>query len=189
MSNWYCIRTATRQEQKVVDGLHDLASLRSIPLDVYLPCETRWNRMARVKVPKHVPMLPGYLFLNIEPDQLWRVDKLDGVYQILGWGSELTLGEALKMAKFVGTLRAKQEAGDFDLTQAKGRGLAIEPGEKIRVSAGSWAGWVGEIVAARGHKRVKVLLSALGAMKVPPKAAEVAIADLEPQDAVPKEAA
>lgn len=189
MSNWYVIRTATRQEQKVVDGLHDLAALRSIPLDVYLPCETRWNRLARVKVPKDVPMIPGYLFLNVEADHLWRVDKIEGVYQILGWSRAQSVKEALEMTSFVGELRAKQAAGDFDLTQAKGRGLEIKPGEKIRVSSGSWAGWVGEIVAARGQNRVKVLLSALGAMKVPAKAADVLIADLEPQDGVPAEAA
>lgn len=189
MSNWYVIRTATRQEQKVVDGLHDLAYGRSIPMDVYLPCETRWNRMTRVKTVKEVPMLPGYLFLNIEADHLWRVDKIEGVYQILGWSRAQSIGEAMAMAAFVGALRAKQAAGEFDITQAKGRGLEIKPGEKIRVSSGSWAGWVGEIVAARGQNRVKVLLSALGAMKVPAKAADVLIADLEPQDGVPAEAA
>jgi hypothetical protein len=56
VSNWYCIRTATRQEFKVVDGLDELSRAHGIELVRYLPCETRWNRLTRVKTPK--PVLP-----------------------------------------------------------------------------------------------------------------------------------
>lgn len=186
MSNWYVIRTATRQEQKVVDGLNDLAYSRAIPLDVYLPCETRWNRLTRIKTVKLVPMLPGYLFLNIEPDHLWRVDKIEGVYQILGWSREQTVREAMDMASFVGELRAAQAAGAFDRTRiSDAKRLGYVRGEKIRVCGGQFSGLIGEIVERRGNDRVKVLLELFGR----PSPALIPIKHLAAQDAASKEAA
>jgi transcription antitermination factor NusG len=170
----------------VVDGLHDLGALRSIPLDVYLPCETRWNRLARVKVPKDVPMLPGYLFLNIEPEHLWRVDKLDGVYQILGWSRKESVREALHLAGFVSELRAAQAAGAFDRTQTEvSRRPKFTKGEKVRITSGQFSGFIGEIVERRGNDRVRVLLSIFG--RVGP--ALIPAKDLETPDDASKEAA
>jgi transcription antitermination factor NusG len=186
MSNWYAIRTATRQEQRVVDGLHDLRHEHRVPLDVYLPQETRWNRLTRVKTLKQVPMLPGYLFLKVEQDHLWRVDHVEGVHQILGWGAKQTAKEAKRLADFVGELRDAQAAGLFDRTATPAhKRISFRKGEKVRVSGGQFSGFIGEIVEKRGEDRVKVLLTMFGRQSP----AELSVRHLETQDAAPKEAA
>jgi transcription antitermination factor NusG len=185
-ANWYAIRTATRQEQKVVDGLKDMARERKIPLDVYLPCETRWNRMTRIKCTKQVPMLPGYLFLNVEPDHLWRVDAVEGVHQILGWGAAQTRKDATRLVEFVAELREAEDAGVFDKTQLPAnKRLKLTPGEKARVCGGQFSGFIAEIVERKGDDRVKVLMTMFG--RAAPMV--IPIKHLEAQDAAPKEAA
>jgi transcription antitermination factor NusG len=189
MTAWYCIRTATRQEQRVVDGLHDLAYQHRLELDVYLPCETRWNRLARVRTIKHVPMLPGYLFLRIEPDHLWRVDGLEGVYQILGWATRRTERDAARLENFVGELRAAEADGDFDKTGRNKRHPKMRHklthGQKVRVLDGSFAGLIGEIVALNGTDRITVLMSLFG--RATP--VELDAKEAEAQDKAPAEAA
>jgi transcription antitermination factor NusG len=186
VSNWYAVRTATRQEHKVVDGLHDLRHEHRIPLEVYLPQETRWNRLTRVKTIKLVPMLPGYLFINVDQDHLWRVDKVEGVHQILGWGARQTVSEAMRLTDFVGELRNAQAAGLFDLTQTPaGKRPKLNKGEQVRICGGQFSGFIGQVVEKRGSDRVKLLVSIFG--RVGP--AIVPIKDIEAQDAAPKEAA
>lgn len=186
MSNWYAVRTATRQEHKVVDGLHELRHDHRIPLEVYLPQETRWNRLARIKTIKLVPMLPGYLFVNVEQEHLWRVDKVEGVYQILGWGARQTVPEALRLAAFVSELRDAQAAGLFDLTLTPaGKRPRFAKGEQVRICGGQFSGFIGEVVEKRGEDRVKLLVSIfgrIGPVIVPTK-------DTETQDMAPKAAA
>lgn len=186
MSNWYVIRTATRQEQKVVDGLNDLAADQRIPLDVYLPAETRWNRLTRVRTIKLVPMLPGYMFVNIEPEHLWRVDRVDGVHQILGWARHQTVRESMDMATFVGEMRGAQAAGLFDLTQTPAhKRPSLNKGETVKITGGQFSGFIGEVVEKRGRDRVKLLVSIFG--RIGP--AVVPMKDLEAHDMAPQEAA
>lgn len=186
MSNWYVVRTATRQEQRVVDGLHDLRHEHHIPLDVYLPQETRWNRLTRVRTIKLVPMLPGYLFVNVELEHLWRVDRVEGVHQILGWARHQTLREAMDLAGFVGEMRDAQAAGLFDQTQTPaGRRPTLTKGEQVRITGGQFSGFIGEVVERRGKDRVKLLVTIFG--RIGP--AVVPMKDIETQDVGPKAAA
>lgn len=183
---WHCIRTATRQEHKVVEALKDLARERHLTIDVYLPCETRWNHLTRVKTIKHVPMLPGYLFARVPAAQLWRVDRLDGVYQILGWNDVKVEREVKGLDAFVSELRDAEHAGLFDRTQAPAnKRLKLNKGERVRVSGGQFSGFVGEIIEKRGSDRVRVLLTLFG------RASPVTfpIKQLELQDAGSSEAA
>lgn len=186
MAEWYVIRTATRQEQKVVDGLHDLARAHLISMDAYVPCETRWNHLTRVKTLKQVPMLPSYLFLRIAPEHLWRVDKIEGVYQILGWATRQSDKEALRLGAFVDELRTAEQAGAFDRTKGQdGVRVQIKRGEKVRVSGGQFSGFVGEILEAKGKDRVRVLLAMFGRLLPVP----IRLEHLAPQEVVSKDAA
>lgn len=188
-ANWYCIRTATRQEAKVVEGLHDLAQARRIDIDVYLPCETRWNRLTRVKTIKQVPMLPGYLFVRTDPAYLWRVDRLDGVYQILGWSTRQTALEAGRFGSFVENLRESEAAGKFDKTNrclnSGKRRHNLTLGQVVKIAEGSFAGFVAEITELSGTDRIKVLLSIFG-RDTP---VEIGADDVAAQDKAPAEAA
>lgn len=189
MSAWFCIRTATRQEHKVVEGLREMAALHRLALDVYLPCETRWNRLTRVKSIRLVPMLPGYMFVRIEPKHLWRVDRVESVYQILGWASRHAGKEAEQVDAFVEKLRESQASGKFDRTnrpQHSGkRRHSYKPGQSVEITEGSFMGWIGEITELSGSDRIKVLLSIFG-RDTP---VEIGADDVVAQDKAPAEAA
>lgn len=160
-ANWYAIRTATRQEHKVVEGLREMAQEHKLETDVYLPCETRWNRLGRVKKPKQVPLLAGYLFVMIDPQSLWRVEQVFGVYAVLRTSGGADRQAAIIPAEFLGDLRLAEYQGAFDLTKAK-TGSAIEKGSTVRLTGGPFSGFVGEIVELRGKDRVSVMLSLFG---------------------------
>jgi transcriptional antiterminator NusG len=187
MSNWYCIRTATRQEQKVLDGLRDLALERKIDLDVYLPCETRWNRMTKVRTTKQVPVIPGYLFLQIDAEHLWRVDKVEGVYQILGWAIRQTEAQQKKLTAFVNELREEQAAGLFDKTvkHRPKKTHDLKVGQAVRVKDGPFGGLTFNIAELCGEDRIKVLMSLFG-RETP---VELDAREVQPQDDVPPKAA
>lgn len=180
---WYVIRTATRQEER---AMRTLAEHGYGPSAAYCPRETRWWRLGRTRTTRTVPLLPGYLFVQAEASELWRIEDLDGVHAVLrrsGQGGA-RLPVAIPAA-FVGELRAAEAAGVFDRTRTPA-GVRIERGAQVRIAETSaLAGWVGEIVTARRNGKVAVLLSMIGNRPMPPKTVEVPARDLEPVERKP----
>lgn len=178
MAEWYVIRSATRQEERVVNALaeHGLKGE-----DVYLPRETRWWRLGRVRRARDCPLLPGYLFVHIAADKLWRIERLDGVHAVLRRSGAFGERQPVPVAaSFLAELHAAERAGLFDRTKTA-RGVRVVKGEKVRIAeTAALAGWVGEIMAAKRNGKVAVLLSAIGNLRVPQKTVEVSAADLEP---------
>lgn len=183
-ANWYAIRTATRQEHKVVEGLREMAQEHKITADVYLPCETRWVRHARVKSTKQVPLFPGYLFVHISPESLWRAERVFGVYKVLrNLGGDERQAAAID-PEFLGDLRLAETQGQLDLTN-QAKKLTFTKGEHARVMDGAYAGWIGQIVEVRGKDRVAIMLSLFGRQTL----IVAKRTQLEPQHAEPAEAA
>lgn len=184
IANWYAIRTATRQERKVVEGLREMAQEHKLEADVYLPCETRWVRHARVRSTKQVPLFPGYLFVNMAPESLWRAELVFGVYKVLrNLGGDERQAATIN-PEFLGDLRLAETQGAFDLTATKNP-LSYSKGESVRLTGGQFKGWVGQIMECRGKDRVAVLLTIFG------RASPIVVKrdQLESQDAEPAEAA
>lgn len=175
--DWFVIRAATRQEERAVAVLAEHGFKGE---DVYLPCETRWFRLGRVRHPKDWPLIPGYLFVFCRQDQLWRIEKLDAVHAVLRRGCADGQRHAVAVPnEFVAELHAFQVAGEFDKTVTV-KGVRGCKGEMVRVAGNSpLAGWVGEIVSAKRNGKLAVLLRAIGSMAVPAKEIEVALHDLE----------
>lgn len=185
---WFVVRAATRQEQRAVASLLDLKA-RGVAhglavADVYMPAETLWRRSGRTKTTRQSPLMPGYLFVRSTPAALWIVEEADGVYAVLRRHS--TAGDrraAVIPDAMVTELRDAEAAGAFDKTKTVA-GVRVEKGEKVRVGGNSpLAGWVGEIQGRSRDGKVKVLLSMIGATRIPPRKVDLAEADLEPAQA------
>jgi transcriptional antiterminator RfaH len=150
MQTWYVFRAASRGEAKAAEHLQELG------FDRHVPMETRWHRNKKGREPKDRPLIPGYVFVAIRPDQsVYAALQADGVSSVLGFG-----GEAKPIsAGFVNELKARQAAGEFDRTSAKR--FRLKPGDEARVLHGPFRDQIGKLISVGDDGRVKLLLSGL----------------------------
>lgn len=119
-------------------------SLRELGFDAYCPTETKWHRHRRIRRVVRWPLLPGYLFTELEATQhgvtgaefpFAAVEAIEGVVDFLrsnGRPARLRydpLDTPQEGRAFtIGEIRALEHAGAFDQTQdrivaEKARGL------------------------------------------------------------------
>ena len=53
-------------------------------------------------------------------------------------------------------LQAQERAGEFDYTKHKRITFRPRKGERVQIKAGTWQGFIGEVLAAPSSKRAKV---------------------------------
>lgn len=135
LTHWYALRSYPRHEKRV----HEDLRLRDI--ESFLPLyetEHRWKNGCKVRV--ELPLFPGYLFVNIDPRERFKVLSLPGTVSIVGsvsgpWplpDSEIvSLRDSLKSHKF--------EPHPY---------LAV--GQKVRIKSGPPADLTGFLVRQSG---------------------------------------
>jgi transcription antitermination factor NusG len=173
VSDWYLVRTATRQEKRAV------ASLEEAAFEVYCPVEVRWERIGvrKMREKRERAYFPGYLFCRIGDGQFAAVESVDAVHAIVRYTTSSGERAPLKVPEGVVALVAKQdEAGEFDATRQDRP--EMEFGAEVHVKAGPFVGLIGKVNSMRGPDRVRVLLDAIqrGAPVVP---IELKVADIE----------
>lgn len=148
MGRWYVIRTDSRSEYMATK------ELESEGFQVFFP---------RVRSPHprgghhDIPLFPGYLFLNIDPDlEGWPTFRQSS--KILGWvrfGGEIPW----LPSSVIDELRHRLEEIDDD----GGLWRRYQPGEKVLVAAGSIES-IAEVVEGTKSPqgRVKVLMEFMG---------------------------
>lgn len=157
---WFIIRTATRQEQRA------MASLIEAEFSCYLPTETRWRRTPGVKEKASYPLLAGYLMVDCEPTDCGDILKLDGVHQFIRYIR--ADGEPAPMpipTAEVMKLKARQDAGEFDLTRPsarerkrqEARAKAMKRGAAVRLTEGPFAGFIGKVIEMRASDRAALV--------------------------------
>lgn len=171
---WYIVRSATRQENRAV------GSLREAGFTTYLPEIIRWERRghAKERAMMHRPLFPGYLFVRIPAGNFWAAEAADGVSGLLRYtttsGERAPREAAVEIVTGLQQIIASGEHDDATPLQEQ----PVNPGQRVRVTAGKYGGCLGQIKAARGHKRVQVLLDAVARGGWPWKV-EIPMADLE----------
>lgn len=157
---WFIIRTATRQEQRA------LSSLIEAQFSCYLPTETRWRRTPRAKEKASYPLLAGYLMVDCDPTDCADILKLDGVHQFVRYLR--SDGEPAPMpipTAEVMKLKARQDAGEFDLTRPsarerkrqEARARARKPGAVVKLTDGPFAGYIGKVIEMRASDRAALV--------------------------------
>lgn len=173
MTDWYLVRTATRQEKRAI------ASLEEAAFEAYCPVEVRWERIGRFKLreKRERAYFPGYLFCRIADGQFGAVEAVDAVHAIVRYTTSQGERAPLVVPESVVDLVLKQDReGDFDTTRQTIPEMEI--GVSVHIKAGPFAGLIGKVNAVRGAERVRVLLDAIqrGAPVVP---IELKVTDLE----------
>lgn len=152
MSQWYAIRSATRQEKRAE------ASLRELGFEVYLPRETRWHRSGRRRVALETPLFVGYLFVALEaPEPFSVVREADGVHNLVGIrGTPQPIAD-----KFIEVFNAAEARGEFDRTLGVAHG-PYRPGQEVAIVKGKFTDWPATVVRMTGPERVELLVRAFG---------------------------
>jgi transcriptional antiterminator RfaH len=151
MMQWYAVHTKPSREEMAVENLQR----QGYP--TYLPRQRRVVRHARKREVVLRPLFQRYLFVGIDRARTaWRpVLSTFGVAGVVCGG-----GEPLPVAsEVIELLKAREREGAFDVTSILGR---LKPGDRVRVSDGPFADFVGRIVVACTAARVTILLEFLG---------------------------
>jgi len=149
LRQWYVLHTRSRHESVVSDGL----SKKS--MEVFLPkIKVRSARRDR-KAMIHIPLFPGYVFIktDLHPHTHLEVVKTAGVVRLLGTHQ----GPVPVAEETIASLKIMVAAEMPIIT-----GQRLQPGDRVMVVIGPFAGVIGTFVRYRNQGRVVVNIEALG---------------------------
>lgn len=152
--DWFTVYVELRREQLVQ------AELRLRGFDAYTPCETVWASHGGKKTAVQRPFLPRYVFVGLDPEarNFPLVAATRGVDRVIGTAA----GPTRIPYSWVAKLRAKEAMRGFDETYTPE--LVWAPGQKVQIVSGPYEGHLGEVIRARGKKRIELFIAALGAL-------------------------
>jgi transcriptional antiterminator RfaH len=151
MTRWYATYAQPQSEARAE------RELRQQGFDVFLPLCRRLRRHARRSEMVLRPLFPRYLFVAIDlATQRWRaVNGTRGVVQLVRQGDR----PAPLPAGVVEALRARADGSGAVPLDALSM---FEPGRKLLVTAGPFAGHTGKYETMTSDERVILLLELLG---------------------------
>ena len=150
MRAWYLIYSKQQQERIAEENL-----VRQ-NYDVYLPLLRRTRRRCGCRISVIEPMFPRYLFINLcdQLDDWGPVRSTRGVMHLIRFGSV----PARLPNDFVDTLRRRENAEGTQVLPEP----SISPGDPVRITDGSMAGYDAVFAAKSGKERVLLLLHIAG---------------------------
>jgi transcriptional antiterminator RfaH len=147
MAYWCCARTEPQREAAAA------RFLQLAQYEVYLPRLRAVRLRNRRKVVVNPPLFPSYLFVQIT-NGWWNARWCPGVARLLSAGDgPLPVPDAL-----IAEIRARERGGLIELPQRDG----LRVGDRVKVTAGPFSGYLGLFAEQRPHERVMVLLAILG---------------------------
>ena len=151
-ASWYAVYTKPRQERIAAEHL------ARQDFDCFLPMALNpYQRRTRRKQARVEPLFPRYLFLNAVADQqsLGPVRSTRGVCTLVRFGMKLvTVPETI-----IRMIRARMhpETGLVELDP-----VPVEPGDRVKVFDGPFAGAEGILEVCSGERRALLLMELLG---------------------------
>lgn len=157
---WYLIHTRTGQEEKVKTYLKKVIQdeqIKDMIGDIVIPTEKVVSmKKSRQKIEER-KFFPGYILINMEinPEAYWLVKNTPGVTGFSGGAKPVVLSE--EEVKRILDLVNKEEG-------AKPKpAIIFEPGENIRIIAGPFSNFLGEIKEVdHSRRKIKVTISVFG---------------------------
>jgi transcription antitermination factor NusG len=145
-SRWFALRVKSRCEKVVANMAHNKG------FDEYLPlyrCRHRWSdRVKEVEV----PLFPGYVFCNLNPEHRLPLLTIPGVLYLVGVGkTPVPIDDNEILAIQVAT-RSGLPTEPWPFLQA---------GERVLLEGGPLAGFEGLLIETRKQHRVVVSVSLL----------------------------
>lgn len=148
--DWYLVHARPKQELVAVENLVRQGYA------AYLP-RLKLPRFRHQKWQESVePLFPRYLFAGVVPDE----QSVHPIRSTRGVASLVRAGEAYVPvpAALIGSLRAREDGEGLHQLKSE----SLQPGDKVHVIAGPFAGLEAVFQARQGADRVRVLLTIIG---------------------------
>lgn len=167
MEDWFVVAVEPRAEAAVSSRAEQLDISAYFPLSRKLVRSRRRRRGPELEA-KALPAMPGYVFVQGELRfaQFGRdCDAPDAVPHCLGWlnGSD---GPAAVPGPVIAEIQQREADGEFDSAERAGRYWAprwLRPGARVRITAGAFAGLMGDVWRMTAQRRVSVWVQMMGA--------------------------
>lgn len=146
---WYAMYTRSRAEKKALQFFEDYG------VEAYLPIVRKYRKWSdRVKA-VDVPLLPSYIFVKVSEKEYY--DVLNSNYVVCYITFE---GKAAPIPENqINNLRLICGTDGYKSVEVEG--LDFQPGEKIIITSGDFAGFEGEIVYGKSSAKLVVRLENL----------------------------
>ncbi|WP_394392258.1 transcription/translation regulatory transformer protein RfaH [Shewanella woodyi] len=165
MKAWYLLYCKPRGEARAVHNL----TLQNI--DTYLPTIGEEKRVKGEVSIKRIPLFPGYLFINIDPQvtSVARIHSTRGVGRIVGCNELMTsiddsiihsirLREHKLLSELLPASELSQKCDGSSIVE-------INPGDQVKFTEGPFADLEGIFAEKSGDKRCHVLFEIMGQKK------------------------
>lgn len=150
-SNWYAIYTNPRAEKKVYERLCQKG------YTAYLPLVTSIRNWSDRKKKVSVPLISGYVFVNIDQARLFETMNIQGTLGVLRY-----LGKpAIIRDNEIENLKILMNDSE-QLTEIAN--IEYEKGEMVEVVNGPFKGLKGQYVNVQGKYRVVIEIEAIGSV-------------------------
>ena len=150
IKTWYAIYTKPRAEKKVAQRIEDKN------IEVFLPLVKKVRKWSDRKKIIYFPLIPSYVFVKINENNLLVVLPLDGVVRVL-----THLGKPAKVKDLeienLKILSNNEEGYDYKISD-----LSLVVGDAVEVIKGPFTGIIATCVKKGNKCRVVVKLNALG---------------------------
>jgi transcription antitermination factor NusG len=147
--NWYAVYVRSRTEKKV------LASLTEIGIEAYVPLQRKLRQWSDRKKWVEIPLISGYVFVNITKREYEMVLKNDYVvcYVFFEGKAAVIRNEDIDLLKRM----LGQKEYELEATTEN-----FKPGQMVEIMTGPLCGTVGELIEFRGKNRVALRIPPLG---------------------------
>lgn len=143
---WYAIYTKSRNEKKVTQGLVKMG------ITAYCPVVSQVHQWSDRKKKVETPLIPSYVFVNLDEKDRAKVFAVPGVVRYLYWLGKpavITDAEIAALKRSLERTIQKYEVQQY------------QPGDKIMIPSGPFQGKEAEVTEIQ-DKKVHLVLEGLG---------------------------
>lgn len=147
--NWYAIYTKPRAEKKVFERLSQSRH------NVYLPLITSMRQWSDRKKKVAVPLISGYVFVNIDKEYLPEILKIQGTVGILRYLGKPAIIRDYEIENLKILMNDAEQLCELE-------NMLFEKGELVEVIRGPFNGLKGQSVNIQGKHRIVIEIEAIG---------------------------
>ena len=151
---WYLVQCKPNATQIAVRNLENQS------FGTFLPLQEITKRRGKIFQQQIRPLFPGYLFVQIDPDQgSWRqVNSTRGVTRLVRLGAE----PSVVPNEIVKALLAQCDEQSILRQTSETQSIQLHPGNQAQVTQGPFSGFIATISDIEPNSRIYILIEIMG---------------------------
>lgn len=146
--NWYALYTRSRAEKKAFE------QLKSVGIESYLPLTKVLRQWSDRKKWVEVPMINSYIFVHLHPDRMRDVYQFLSIVAFVHDHGKPAIIPSNQIDAMRRTIDSKLS---FSVEQN-----TLQKGKLIKITSGPLTGVEGEVIEAKGMKKLILQISHIG---------------------------